>query len=202
MRPDPDFLVLVVDDDADTRSNLCDILELDHYHVETAGTVAEVLKRNDWTGHLGHPSGSPAARRQRRGTAAAPAPTGSRGRDPDRDRLRGSARGHRRSATGSGRLHPQADQRRRPPGQPEPNRRAAATDVGQGAQRDRLPHPRRGRPVPDRHPPGRSHHRLLQPLRRGTDRLPGRRSAGRELCGAVSCAATGSRWSANTCSAC
>jgi two-component system, LuxR family, sensor kinase FixL len=50
MRPDPDFLVLVVDDDADTRSNLCDILELDHYHVETAGTAAEVLKRNDWTG--------------------------------------------------------------------------------------------------------------------------------------------------------
>ena len=37
-----------MDDDADTRSNLCDILELDHFQVETAGTVAEVLKRKDW----------------------------------------------------------------------------------------------------------------------------------------------------------
>jgi PAS domain S-box-containing protein len=43
-----DFLVLVVDDDPDTRSNLCDILELDEYRVETASTVSEVLKRKDW----------------------------------------------------------------------------------------------------------------------------------------------------------
>ncbi|HWG45863.1 MAG TPA: ATP-binding protein [Gemmataceae bacterium] len=49
MKVDPDFLVLVVDDDADTRSNLCDILELDHYHIETAGTAAEVLRRKDWS---------------------------------------------------------------------------------------------------------------------------------------------------------
>jgi two-component system sensor kinase FixL len=49
MKADPDFLVLVVDDDADTRSNLCDILELDHYRIETAGTAAEVLSRNDWS---------------------------------------------------------------------------------------------------------------------------------------------------------
>ncbi|HEY7159294.1 MAG TPA: ATP-binding protein [Gemmataceae bacterium] len=48
MRADPDFLVLVVDDDPDTRSNLCDILELDNFQVETAGTVAEVLQRDDW----------------------------------------------------------------------------------------------------------------------------------------------------------
>jgi two-component system, LuxR family, sensor kinase FixL len=48
MPADPDLLVLVVDDDPDTRSNLCDILELDDYHVETAGTVAEVLQRKDW----------------------------------------------------------------------------------------------------------------------------------------------------------
>jgi hypothetical protein len=48
MLADSDFLVLVVDDDADTRSNLCDILELDAYRVETAGTVAEVLKRKGW----------------------------------------------------------------------------------------------------------------------------------------------------------
>ncbi len=49
MKTDPDFLVLVVDDDADTRSNLRDILELDHYRVETAGTAAEVLRRKDWS---------------------------------------------------------------------------------------------------------------------------------------------------------
>lgn len=47
MPADSDSLVLVIDDDPDTRSNLCDILELDDYHVETAGTVAEVLKRKD-----------------------------------------------------------------------------------------------------------------------------------------------------------
>jgi PAS domain S-box-containing protein len=42
--------VLVVDDDPDTRSNLCDILELDDYQVETAGTAAQVLGRHDWDG--------------------------------------------------------------------------------------------------------------------------------------------------------
>ncbi len=41
--------VLVVDDDADTRANLCDILELDGHRVETAGSVAEVLARRDWS---------------------------------------------------------------------------------------------------------------------------------------------------------
>jgi PAS domain S-box-containing protein len=41
--------VLVVDDDPDTRANLCDILELDDHRVETAGTVAEVLARPDWS---------------------------------------------------------------------------------------------------------------------------------------------------------
>jgi PAS domain S-box-containing protein len=40
--------VLVIDDDADTRSNLCDILELDAYRVETAGTLAEALDRGNW----------------------------------------------------------------------------------------------------------------------------------------------------------
>lgn len=41
--------VLVIDDDADTRANLRDILELDGYRVETAGTVAEVLGRENWS---------------------------------------------------------------------------------------------------------------------------------------------------------
>ncbi|MCE9562841.1 MAG: response regulator [Planctomycetes bacterium] len=42
------FTVLVVDDDADTRENLRDILELDGFHVEIAGTVADALLRDDW----------------------------------------------------------------------------------------------------------------------------------------------------------
>src|SRR5438046_3700895 len=40
--------VLVVDDDADTRANLRDILELDGYAVAEAGTVAETLPRDNW----------------------------------------------------------------------------------------------------------------------------------------------------------
>jgi PAS domain S-box-containing protein len=48
MAADAELRVLVVDDDADTRSNLCDILELDNFQVETAGTVADVLQRKDW----------------------------------------------------------------------------------------------------------------------------------------------------------
>jgi PAS domain S-box-containing protein len=42
------FTVLVVDDDPDTRVNLRDILELDGYDVEAAGTAAEALARDDW----------------------------------------------------------------------------------------------------------------------------------------------------------
>lgn len=43
------FTLLVVDDDADTRQNLRDILEHDGYRVEAAGTAAEALARNDWS---------------------------------------------------------------------------------------------------------------------------------------------------------
>jgi PAS domain S-box-containing protein len=42
--------VLVVDDDPDTRANLRDILEMDDHCVETAGSVAELLARSDWSG--------------------------------------------------------------------------------------------------------------------------------------------------------
>src|SRR6266542_3743340 len=45
----PPLHVLVVEDDADTRANLSDILEMDGYRVETAGTVAEALNRNNWS---------------------------------------------------------------------------------------------------------------------------------------------------------
>jgi two-component system, LuxR family, sensor kinase FixL len=41
--------VLVVEDDPDTRANLRDILELDDYEVEEAGTAAEALGRDDWS---------------------------------------------------------------------------------------------------------------------------------------------------------
>jgi PAS domain S-box-containing protein len=41
--------VLVVDDDADTRANLRDVLELDDYQVETAATAAELWARRDWS---------------------------------------------------------------------------------------------------------------------------------------------------------
>jgi PAS domain S-box-containing protein len=40
--------VLVIEDDPDARSNLQDILELDDYRVEAAGTVAEALGRENW----------------------------------------------------------------------------------------------------------------------------------------------------------
>jgi two-component system sensor kinase FixL len=40
--------VLVVDDDPDTRSNLTDILSMDGYEVETAGTVAQTLDGRNW----------------------------------------------------------------------------------------------------------------------------------------------------------
>jgi signal transduction histidine kinase len=41
--------VLVIDDDADTQANLGDILELDDYRVETAGTAGEALRRGHWS---------------------------------------------------------------------------------------------------------------------------------------------------------
>ena len=40
--------VLVIEDDADTCGNLQDILELDGYRVELAGTVAEAIRNRDW----------------------------------------------------------------------------------------------------------------------------------------------------------
>jgi signal transduction histidine kinase len=48
MTVDPALHVLVIDDDADTRANLRDILELDGYRVETAGSAGEALHRDSW----------------------------------------------------------------------------------------------------------------------------------------------------------
>lgn len=41
--------VLVIEDDADARENLRDILELEDYTVEVAGTAEEALGRDDWS---------------------------------------------------------------------------------------------------------------------------------------------------------
>jgi len=42
------FQILVVEDDADTRANLRDILEADGYEISTAATAAEALQRDNW----------------------------------------------------------------------------------------------------------------------------------------------------------
>src|SRR5262245_31121302 len=44
----PPLHVLVIDDDADTRANLIDVLQMDDHQVETAGSVAEALDRTSW----------------------------------------------------------------------------------------------------------------------------------------------------------
>ncbi len=49
MTADPPLHVLVIDDDADTRANLRDILEMDGYRVETAGSARESLARESWS---------------------------------------------------------------------------------------------------------------------------------------------------------
>jgi signal transduction histidine kinase len=41
--------VLVIEDDADTRANLRDILELDDVEVDTAGSMREAFSRADWS---------------------------------------------------------------------------------------------------------------------------------------------------------
>jgi PAS domain S-box-containing protein len=48
MTDDGPLRVLVVDDDADTRANLADILGLDGWQVTAAGSAAEATDRSDW----------------------------------------------------------------------------------------------------------------------------------------------------------
>ncbi len=43
-----EFKVLVVEDDRDARANIADILELDGYRADLAGTVREALDRTNW----------------------------------------------------------------------------------------------------------------------------------------------------------
>jgi signal transduction histidine kinase len=44
--------VLAIDDDLDTQANLRDILELDNYIVETAGSAAAALERDSWSAYF------------------------------------------------------------------------------------------------------------------------------------------------------
>ncbi len=41
--------ILIIEDDADTRDNLRDILELDGFRIEEAATVAGALDRGNWS---------------------------------------------------------------------------------------------------------------------------------------------------------
>ena len=48
MGASPPLGILVIEDDADTRDNLRDILELDDHRVTMAGSAAEAMARSDW----------------------------------------------------------------------------------------------------------------------------------------------------------
>jgi PAS domain S-box-containing protein len=48
MDTSPPIDILVIEDDADARDNLRDILELDEHRVAAAGSAAEALARDDW----------------------------------------------------------------------------------------------------------------------------------------------------------
>ena len=48
MANSPPLDILVIEDDADARENLRDILELDGHRVSTAGSASEALAREDW----------------------------------------------------------------------------------------------------------------------------------------------------------
>jgi signal transduction histidine kinase len=45
----PPMDILVIEDDADARENLRDILELDEHRVAAAGSAAEAMARDDWS---------------------------------------------------------------------------------------------------------------------------------------------------------
>ncbi len=49
MTADVTLKILIVEDDADTRANLRDILELDGHRIDEAATGAEALNRHDWS---------------------------------------------------------------------------------------------------------------------------------------------------------
>jgi two-component system, LuxR family, sensor kinase FixL len=44
----PPLRVLIIEDDADARANLSDILEIDGWEIDTAGTAREALEKTDW----------------------------------------------------------------------------------------------------------------------------------------------------------
>ena len=181
MGASPPLDILVIEDDADARDNLRDILELDDHRVTMAGSAAEAMARDGLGKLRGDHSGPPAARRDGRAAHAPPQGRGPRRRRDRRDRICRPPGSDRRLAPGGDRLHPQAARTGLTSDQPAPDRRAPAARAGQGPQRGRVPSPGRGRRVPDRHPPARSHDHLLQPIRRGAHRILRRRSPGSGL---------------------
>ena len=51
MAADGALKILIIEDDADTRANLRDILELDGHQIDEAATAAAALDRQDWSGY-------------------------------------------------------------------------------------------------------------------------------------------------------
>ena len=78
MGASPPLDILVIEDDADTRDNLRDILELDDHRVATAGSAAEAMAR-DGLGAASRRSSSTAGCPTRRPRSSCPA---SRPRPP------------------------------------------------------------------------------------------------------------------------
>ncbi len=127
---------------------------------------------------LGDRPRPPPARRGVRRAAADPPRRGTGGGGHRRDGLLRPPGRRRRAAAGGVGLHRQAARRRRAARADRPDRRAAAGGrgaacgrAGSARERGAVPAARRGRRVPDRDPPPRSHGRLLQPIRRAPDRL-------------------------------
>ncbi len=118
MADSPPLDILVIEDDADTRENLRDILELDDHRVSSGGQ----RRRGAGPRGLGEFSAIILDRRlpdaDGRGAHASPPVRGPRRRRDRRHRLRRPPGRDRRPATGGDRLYPQADQRRTAPDQP------------------------------------------------------------------------------------
>ena len=129
MDASPPVDILVIEDDADARANLRDILELDDHRVATAGSAAEALGRDDWARFAAiildrRLPDATAEQLLPRLKAAAPdaaviVVTGYAD-------LQGAIAA---LAPGGDRLHPQAAQPRRAPGQP-----AAGSPSGGGSR--------------------------------------------------------------------
>ena len=162
----PPLEILVIEDDADARANLRDILELDGHRVDRG----RQRRRGAGPRRLGEFSAIILDRRLPDATAEQLMPR-LKAVAPDAavivvtgySDLQGAIAALRQGATDYILKPLNADAA---PHQPGPDRRTTPARPRQGAKRCRLPSPGRGRRVHDRHPPARSLDRLLQPVRR------------------------------------